>query len=157
MTALPRIYDNDAATLARDQERIEELLRQVSTALKVVAVRDNGDAIDPYDTASNQQDRENYYVLNKCSLPYEAQLRQQVEQQLPRRFALQAMNHIFEQRAGDECFFSTEEMTLAIKRVACLLRDDGGDHDDFAVRRLVCNAVVLLVVAYAALHLWRLL
>lgn len=150
------VYDNDPVELEHGRVLIERLLARIDPRLRIVALCNNNESLDPYDNA--EQTREDYYVLNLRALNFEAQLRQQAQQDsLPARFSLIRMNHIFERHMGNELHYRKSEMTLAFKRIACPLSNGTTPTGNTITwRRVIYHIGVLLLILYAALHLWRL-
>jgi hypothetical protein len=148
-----RRYDNDEATLVQDRARLSALVARVDARLRIIALTNNEDALDPYATA--EQEREDYFVLNRRALQFERELCDRAQQELSERFSLLRVNHPFEHSVGDECHYSAPEMTLAFKRVACPVEPgDAATHGGVWWWFMIIHALLLL---YAALHLWRLL
>jgi len=164
-------YDNDAETLKKDRARITALVSSVSS-----------DQITVIDQCTNGYNQRNelesevvdYFVLNKASLQHQEALEQLLSRELSKRFSLVARNYEFSHNQGDQVFYEVSEMTLVVARVALPLGGSGGGDGDSindivftyccaeeafstTLPYLARKGAWLLLVFYAALHLWRLL
>jgi hypothetical protein len=162
-------YDNKShETLDYEVSILRELLEEFSRAdggnttsrpLRIIATRDNSESCE------SGAHTEDYYVLERRSLTLEKQLAASVNKwhergQLGRRYTLIKINHPFKVKHGSEVSYVAEEVTLAFKRDAFLVeevyRRDVSAETVFRFKHVCGGSALLLLLAYAILHLWRL-
>ena len=143
-----QVYDNDAETLAADRQYLGELICEVEPTLRIIALLNNDDTVE----AGGEAEHEDYFVLGRGAPAFEEQLRALlVTREVPPRFALVRRNHVFTVRHGAECSYETSEMTLAIRRLAFT-----SERCVTSRSRLLWKSALLALIAYAILHLCRL-
>lgn len=119
-TCAPPQYDNDPVSLRNDRERLRTLIKSVDNDLEIIALEDNREEYvtgGGDETEKEEVERHNFYILNKKSLEYEAQLRKLIAEG-SERFSLIRRNHTFVVQHGSMASYDAREMTLAVQRIA---------------------------------------